>query len=89
MHANRERLQVQKDLYDVFLYTFDTRVFVEHTIYIGLHDSASGHAREEHTPQRITESMTEATLEGLDKNPGPVSGLCLNAHSARLQELTN
>ena len=43
VHANGESFQVQQNLGDVFLHTFDSGVFVKHALDLHLGDHTSGH----------------------------------------------
>jgi hypothetical protein len=64
VHLDRDGFQIQKNVDDIFLHAFDTRVFVQHTFDLGLDDRGARHRRQQNAPQRIAERMPEPSLEG-------------------------
>ena len=87
VHADRDRLEVQQDVDDVFLDALDAGVLVQHAFDLSLGDGAAGHGREQHPAQRVAERMAEATLERLDGDARLARGNGLHLHHAGLQEL--
>ena len=66
IQADRDLLEVQQDVDDVFLHALDAGVLVQHAIDLGLGDGAAGHRRQQHATQRVAQRMAEAALERLD-----------------------
>ena len=70
VEAERDELEVEQDVDDVFLHAFDAGVFVEHPVDFDFGDRTARHRRQQHAPQRVAERMAEATLERFDDDLG-------------------
>ncbi len=68
VHTNGYLLQVQENIDDVLLHTFDTRVLVQYPFYLHFRDRRTRHRRQQDATQRIAKRMTEAALERLDRD---------------------
>ena len=49
MHADRDGLEIQQNLDDVFLHALKARVLVQYRVDVGLDNRGTGHARKQHT----------------------------------------
>ena len=86
MHADRDRLEVQQDVDDVFLHALDAGVLVQHAVDLDLGDRRARHRRQQHAPQRVAERVAEAALERLDDHARLARRDRLHLDDARLQE---
>ena len=69
VHAQRDALQVQQDVDDVFLHALDA-VYSCSTPSISTSVIArAGHRRQQHAPQRVAQRVAETALERLDHDP--------------------
>jgi hypothetical protein len=50
MHPQRNILEVQQHVYDVFLQSFQRRVLVQHVVNFDLSDCRAGNRRKQHAP---------------------------------------
>ncbi len=89
MHAQRDQLQVQQHVDDVFLHAFYAGVLVQHTVDLHLGDRRTGHRREQHAPQRVAERVAEAALERFDDDSRLARRNRLHLDHARLEELAD
>ena len=87
VHANGDVLEIQQNLDHVLLHTLDAGVLVQHTLDLGFDNGRTRHAGQQHTAQRVAESVAETTLEGFNNNPRPRRALRLDVDTAGLQKL--
>jgi hypothetical protein len=86
MHAERDELQVQEDVDDVFLHAFDAGVLMEDAVDFDFRDGAAWHGREKHATEGVAERMAKAALERLDHDARLARGNRLYFHDTGLQE---
>jgi hypothetical protein len=89
VQTDRDLLQVQQNVDDVFLHAFDARVLVQHAVDLSFGDCTTGHGRQQHAPERVAERVTEATLERFDNDLRLLGGGRGYFDDARLQEFAN
>ena len=65
VHKNRYTLEVEEDIDDIFLYPFQGGVLMQYAVDRGFRNGTTDHGRKQNTTQRITQGVTEATLQRL------------------------
>jgi len=83
MHHQSNTLEVQQQVDDIFLYTFQGAVFVLDAIDLHLDDSATRHRGKENAAQSIPQSVTKAPFEGFEYHFGPVGGQQCHVNGSR------
>ncbi len=66
MHADRDRLEIQQDVDDVFLHALDGGVFVQHAFDLDLGDGCARQRGQQHAPQRVAQGVTKTPFERFD-----------------------
>src|SRR5690554_1068718 len=82
-----QALEVQEDLDDIFLNTFDGAVLVEYAIDLGLYHCTARHGGQQDATQRVAQGMAKATLERLERDLGAGRTDHLNVDVTGGQEL--
>ena len=86
VHANRDLLEIEQHVDDVFLHALDARVLVQHALNLGFGDRRTGHRGEQHATQGIAERGFGHTLERLDDHAGLTRRERADLHDAGLEE---
>jgi hypothetical protein len=89
VEAQRDQLQVEQDVDDVFLHAFDAGVFVQHAVDFDFRDGTARHRGQQHAPQRVAERVAEAPLERFDRDLGVTRRRRGHLHHARTEEFRN
>ncbi len=89
MHAQRDLLEVEQDVDDIFLHTLDARVLMQHAVDLDFRDRTAGHGGKQYATQRVAERVAEAPLERLDHDARLPRCERLYLHDARLQKFSH
>jgi hypothetical protein len=89
VHADRDLLEVQQHVHDVFLHALDRGVLVQHAVDLDLGDRRPGQRRQQHATKRVAERVAEAPLERFDDDARMTRTLRGHLHDARLQKLSD
>lgn len=73
-------LEVQQNVDDIFLDTVNGRVLMEHTGNSDFRGGMPDHRRQQNAPQRVTQRVTVATLEGFERHFCAVGAQLLNVN---------
>ena len=74
MHANGNLLEVQQDVDDIFLDTFNASVLMQYAIDLCLDDCRTRHRRQQDASQRVAKRVAVAAFERLDSDHFGVTG---------------
>ena len=85
VQLERDALEVQQQVDDVFAHAVDGRVFVDHARDLDFGGRITDHRGEQHTTERIAEGVAIAPLERLHHDPGVRRPELLHFDDARLQ----
>ena len=70
VQLDSQTFQVEQDLDDIFLHTFDRGVLMEYAIDLGLDYCTARHGGQQDATQRVAQGMAKATLERLEGDLG-------------------
>src|SRR5690606_32494189 len=73
-----DALQVEQDLDNIFLYTFNRAVLMYNAVNLDFLNRTTRHGGQQDTTQCITKCMSEAALEGLQYHLGVVLVILFN-----------
>ena len=88
-HDQSNTLQVKQDFDDIFLHPLNRTVLMQHTINFYFGDSRTRHGGKQDTTKRITESMPESTLKGLQRYLGAGAILLVDINYTRGQKFVH
>ena len=86
VHDDRQILQVEQYLQYIFLHALLWRVLMEHTLDFRLDHGAARHGGEQNPTQRVTQGVSEATFQRLQRYLGAALGNGLHIDQFGLQE---
>ena len=87
MHAQRDVLDVQEDVDDVFLHTFNRAVLMHNAVNLHFGDCRTRNGRQQNATQRVTQRVAKSTLHRLERDLGTVRANLLNVDVARLEQI--